>query len=185
MRKYKQAYKSLTITALLFTGITAGAFAQDNKIVSPEAIAPVIISTTPTGGDMNVEPGSVIKITFSSDMNESTINGSTLVLYATRADTTVYQNSKVMLNEHIRDISKPAPESSWEYSTNSVSGTVSYSDKIATFTPNSDLEDGTLYTFTVTKDVKNSENNALESDHEWSFTTSGTSNPIYSDKQNE
>lgn len=186
MRKYKQAYKSITLTALLFAGFTAGAFAQDsNKIVDPEAKTPVIISTTPTGGEMNIDPGSVIEITFSSDMSESSINGSTLVLYATRADTVVDESSKLMLNEQIRDSSKPDSEASWEYSTNSVSGTISYSDKIATFTPNSDLEEGTLYTFTVTEGVKNSENIALESDHEWSFTTSGTSEQSYSDKQND
>jgi hypothetical protein len=186
MRKYKQAYKSITLSALLFAGFTAGAFAQDNnKIVDPEAKTPFIISTTPTGGEMNVEPGSVIEITFSSDMSESSINGSTLVLYATRADTVIDESSKLMLNEQIKDSSMPESKASWEYTTNSVSGTINYSDKIATFTPNSDLEDGTLYTFTVTEGVKNSENIALESDYDWSFTTSGTSEPTYSDKQND
>ncbi|PKD44335.1 ice-binding family protein [Rhodohalobacter barkolensis] len=186
MRKYKQAYKSITLTALLFAGFTTGAFAQDNnKIVDPEAKTPVIISTTPMGGEMNTDPGTVIEITFSSEMNEASINASTLVLYATRADTIVDDSSKIMLNEQIRDSSNPDSKSSWEYTTNSVSGTISYSDKIATFTPNSDLEDGTLYTFTVTEGVKNSENIALENDHEWSFTTSGTSDARYSDKQNK
>jgi alpha-tubulin suppressor-like RCC1 family protein len=55
-----------------------------------------------------------------------------------------------------------------------VSGTYSYSDLIATFTPSAPLEYSTLYTATVTTGVEDLAGNPLAGDYAWSFTTVST-----------
>lgn len=55
--------------------------------------------------------------------------------------------------------------------TSFVSGTVSYTGKIATFTPSGNLAPNTLYIATVTTMAKNVAGNALANNYVWSFTT--------------
>ncbi|MFU8861957.1 MAG: ice-binding family protein [Cyclonatronaceae bacterium] len=178
MKTDNQLFKSISLTALLFGGFAAAGFAQDtNKIVDPETKAPVILTTAPGGGEMNVGLSSVIEITFSSDMDETSLNGTTLLLQATFATATPGNQRDVMLNDQIRDRAAiRGSENSRHAATGAVNGTISYSDKVARFTPNGELQEGTLYTFTVTNGVKDSENIALETSQSWSFTTSGTPN---------
>jgi hypothetical protein len=52
-----------------------------------------------------------------------------------------------------------------------VSGTVSYADKKATFTPSSPLLPNTTYTGTVKTTVKDAVGNSLQTDYVWAFTT--------------
>lgn len=54
---------------------------------------------------------------------------------------------------------------------NDVVGTVSYSNKTATFTPISNLKSGSVFTATLTKDVKDLGGNAIAADFNFSFTT--------------
>lgn len=173
MRNYKRNYESITLTALLVIGFSAGAIAQDTAGINiPDIAAPVIIFTTPVSGEMNVEPGSVIEITFSMDMNELSINGSNLVLYATTVDSIYEVQDELLLNNQLRDsVTTYSSKAIWEYTSATVNGTISYSDRTAIFTPITDLKEGTLYTFTVTEGVKSSENIPLETDQSWSFTT--------------
>ena len=53
----------------------------------------------------------------------------------------------------------------------SISGTVSYGNKVATFTPSSNLSYATTYTATITTGVKDVSGNAMSSAYTWSFTT--------------
>ena len=53
----------------------------------------------------------------------------------------------------------------------SVSGTVSYSNKVATFTPSSNLSYSTTYTATIFTGVKDISGNAMSSNYTLSFTT--------------
>jgi hypothetical protein len=55
--------------------------------------------------------------------------------------------------------------------TSFVSGTVSYTGKIATFTPSGNLAPNTLYIATITTMAKNVAGNALANNYVWSFTT--------------
>jgi hypothetical protein len=55
-----------------------------------------------------------------------------------------------------------------------ISGTVTYSDKVAIFTPSSNLSAATEYTATVTIDVTDTAGNALASNHSWTFTTASS-----------
>lgn len=186
MRNYKRNYKSISLTACMVLGLSAFAVAQDTTGINiPDVSAPVIVFTFPASGEMNVDPGSVIEITFSMDMNELSINGSNLVLYATTVDSIYEVQGELLLNNQIRDsITTDSSKAIWEYTSATVNGTISYSDRTAIFTPNSDLKEGTMYTFTVTQGVKNSENVALETDQSWGFTTSVTPEQSYFNKQN-
>lgn len=53
----------------------------------------------------------------------------------------------------------------------SVAGTVSYAGLTATFEPSTPLSDNTVYTATITNDVKNVAGKALASEVKWNFTT--------------
>ncbi|MCL4547091.1 MAG: Ig-like domain-containing protein [Bacteroidetes bacterium] len=55
--------------------------------------------------------------------------------------------------------------------TTSVSGFVSYSGRVATFVPASNLAANTIYTATITTGAKDLAGNALASNYVWSFTT--------------
>ena len=57
--------------------------------------------------------------------------------------------------------------------TTSVKGSVSYSDKTATFTPAESLIAGLVYTATITQGAKNENGIGLKCNYSWSFTTGG------------
>ena len=191
MRIHKHLFKSIPLAALLFTGFAAGGIAQDTSTkLNPEAKAPVILSTTPFDGELNVHPGSVIEIIFSIDMNEKSINESTLMLHAINEDTMQVILNKSMHGNHNKAMQDDQTEERSSYmdsgkrrhhNTGAVKGTISYSDKVAVFTPDEELKEGTLYNLTITDGVKSSGNSALESDHEWSFTTIRDTDFTYSD----
>jgi hypothetical protein len=183
MRTHRQFLKSITLTALLFTGFAAGIIAQDTTtIANPETETPVVLSTSPTNGEMNVELDSAIEITFSSVMDETTINESTFLLHANSAESMHKMHGDVMMDDQMKDRSaRKDSEKSRHSATDAVNGTISYSNNVAVFTPDNDLKKGTRYTFTVTNGVKSSANLALENEHAWSFTTTGTSDSTYSD----
>lgn len=58
--------------------------------------------------------------------------------------------------------------------TTPVTGTVSYSDKVATFTPASNLTASTVYTATLTTGITDLADNVMAANQEWSFTTGST-----------
>ena len=53
----------------------------------------------------------------------------------------------------------------------SVSGSVSYDDSTAIFTPSGDLQDGTVYTATVTDSIRDLYGNTPTNNYEWNFIT--------------
>lgn len=55
--------------------------------------------------------------------------------------------------------------------TTSISGSIQYTNKIASFIPNSTLESNTTYSATITSEVSDIAGNALTSSKEWDFTT--------------
>ncbi|MBC7642071.1 MAG: Ig-like domain-containing protein [Flavobacterium sp.] len=61
--------------------------------------------------------------------------------------------------------------------TTAISGLISYSGKIATFTPNVPLTPNTTYVGKVTTAVRDLDGNALQKDYAWSFTTGATLQP--------
>lgn len=59
-----------------------------------------------------------------------------------------------------------------------VSGTVEYDSRSATFTPSDDLDYGTSYSATITAGVRDEGGNALSQDYTWDFTTGSPPVPI-------
>lgn len=186
MRIHQHIIRNSALLTMFFTVFTAGIFAQDrSQIIYPDAKTPVVLDTSPGGGDMNVDLSSSIHITFNMDMNEKSINGSTLLIYATYTDTMPGNYDEVMIDDQIRDQSIfKHSKNSWQQTTGAVSGSISYSDRVAVFTPNDQLNAGSLYTFTVTSGVKSSEYVPLKNNQSWSFTTTGTSVSNNMKKQN-
>jgi len=58
--------------------------------------------------------------------------------------------------------------------TTAIAGTVSYSNKVATFNPTNDLDASSTYTATISTAVKDLAGNALAANLVWSFTTGAT-----------
>lgn len=180
MRIQKLLFTSVALTTLFAIGLTAVGSAQDTRTIV-ETNVPVIESTIPTNGESNVDLNSTIEITFSTEMDSTTINKNTLMLHAS-SENRMHDDNADMQTDHRRDRSEEHSENSMQ---SSVNGTISYSNKVAVFTPSEELKEGTLYTFTVTNDVKSSENIALEMDYSWSFTTMGTAVSANTDYQND
>jgi O-glycosyl hydrolase len=61
-----------------------------------------------------------------------------------------------------------------------VSGTVSYSSSVATFTPSASLAYSTVYTATITTGAQSSAGTALAANYTWSFTTIAAPTPTVS-----
>ena len=174
MRIHKQFYKSIALSSLLFTGFAVGSMAQDTtNIVMPEIKTPVILSTTPTGGEKDVHLAGVIEITFSTDMDETTLNSTTFFLHAAPSENMNRERTEMIMDDERRQ-----PEMDGY-----VKGTISYSDKIAVFTPDEELKEGTVYTFTVTNGVHSSDHIALANDQEWTFTTEDNTDSAYTENQ--
>src|SRR3989339_92101 len=60
---------------------------------------------------------------------------------------------------------------------NNISGIVSYSNKVATFTPSTALSSKTIYTATIMSSVEDLAGNKMASDYSWSFTTQDITAP--------
>lgn len=186
MRIVKHFIKRIAFTLLLVTGITTLSIAQDTTtIINPEADTPVILTTSPTSGEMNVELNSNIEITFSSKMDEATLNDTTLLLKATAADSKHKELGEMMDDPMNEKSAFNDSEKILQDTADAVNGTISYSNKVAVFTPGTELKKDTQYTFTVTNGVKNMENNTLENHYTWSFKTMGSSDSTYTDMQED
>jgi len=170
MRVQKHFTTCIALTTLLFAGFATGSMAQVTDI---ESEAPVISSTSPAYGESNVDVDTDIEIRFSTEMDESTINANTIKLLKDAAGSMRGEQEQHQ-EHHMND--NDAEE---------VEGSVSYSGRVATFTPGSDLEEGARYTIIVTTAVRNTENVALETEYSSSFTTRSSDDSSYSDSRDD
>ncbi len=108
--------------------------------------APTVSAISPPSGATNISATNDITITFSEDMDSSTINTTNITMV--------------------------------DNASNSINGVVTYSSKVATFNPSSDLNWSTTYTMTVSTGVKDSASNALSSNYSWSFTTASSNSTV-------
>jgi hypothetical protein len=108
---------------------------------------PTVISTNPADAATDVFLNQSVSANFSEALDPATVNQSSFTLTLTG----------------------PGPVTA-------VSGTVSYSNKVATFTPDSNLEPSTVYEATLTTDITDlaATGNALAADVTWNFTTGAT-----------
>lgn len=83
----------------------------------------------------------------------------------------------VTFNEEMNPASI-TPASFFIRSSTVLTGTYSYTDSTASFTPGSPLTDNTTYTGTVTTDVRDLNGNYLQTDYVWTFSTGTTLSPM-------
>ncbi|OGK10350.1 MAG: hypothetical protein A2W80_05500, partial [Candidatus Riflebacteria bacterium GWC2_50_8] len=115
----------------------------------PDTTAPQITSVYPINGAQDIGCKEAITVTFDEDMDSATIFQTT---------------PKVTFT-----LTGPG--------LTPVAGVVTYVDKIAKFTPGSDLADNTLFTATIDTQAKDLAGNQLATAKVWTFTT-GQSEPV-------
>lgn len=106
-----------------------------------DTIQPSVVATVPAHGDSSVPVNSFITITFSEDMDPSTISTETIAM------------------------------------SDGVTGTVTYTDSIATFIPSDTFINEHKYAVVVTMGAKDLAGNPLEDYCNWYFTTVNTGMP--------
>jgi hypothetical protein len=110
--------------------------------ISANTTAPVVISTVPASGSMDVPTNTILTATFSKAMDPATITAAGTFTFALAG-----------------------PDGA------AVAGTVQYAGTSATFTPASVLPTATEFTATITTAAKDLTGNSLAADYVWSFTT--------------
>ena len=178
MTATKKLFKSVVFTTLLSTGFAAASIAQNTTTIVSNT--PIVEATTPNSGQTNVELNTAIEVTFNTEMDETTINRSTLLLHESSKGS-MYNREGEEMNDHSMDRSI---QNNRNITNESLRGTISYSDRVAVFTPDEELKEGTTYTFTVSNSATSTDYVALDNDYTWSFTTTGTSDTTYADNQN-
>lgn len=115
----------------------------DKALTNSGAIVlPAVSSVTPSAGAADVSLTTDVSATFSKKMKASTLSAGTFMLTKSGSGSAT------------------------------VAGTVTYSDRTATFNPSADLEADTSYTATVTTGVKSEDDDrGLSVDYSWTFTT--------------
>ncbi len=113
------------------------------SFTTEQEAAAEVTSTSPTAGQTGVPVGTGVTVTFSKEMNSSTINSNTFYVYTGGRG----------------------------YNLNTVPGTIAYNGTTATFKPSSALDYKKTYKAKVTTGVKDAGGNAIAADYEWSFTT--------------
>ncbi|MBI5206231.1 MAG: Ig-like domain-containing protein, partial [Candidatus Firestonebacteria bacterium] len=114
---------------------------KPNDPVYNPNLSALILSVYPDNGAVNVVVNTTITAMFSEAMDASSINANTFTIVGAGL----------------------APAQ--------IAGTVTYSNKIATFTPLTNLSYNITYTATITTGVKNEAGTGLAKDYTWSFTT--------------
>ncbi|MBA4153776.1 Ig-like domain-containing protein [Flavobacterium sp.] len=141
--KTKKRFGILTMLAVMFL-----AACSNDEEVAVSGLCPLVISTIPANGALNVPQDQVISVTFNKQMRTSTI---------TNASFTVEGVSPIQGTITFED---------------NASGTT------AIFTPSSDLLEDTTYTGRIKTTVKDQDGNALQIAYVWNFTTGVIIRPI-------
>ncbi|MCC5942139.1 MAG: DUF3494 domain-containing protein [Balneolaceae bacterium] len=165
MRSKKITHFSTSLSALFLAVFMIGSANQSSMIQDrPANDEPTVVSTSPSDGEVNVARNIVIEITFSEDIDTSSMNGSSFTLMQ---------------------------------GTESVSGTLDFYGKKATYTTTNSLKADSEYTanFTIGSnepDVNHPNNEFNDEQYEefeenydahnngkqWSFTTGGNSDSV-------
>jgi Bacterial Ig-like domain len=117
-----------------------GATNLAGSLAGADTTPPTIVGTEPVAGAQGVSPGASVNATFSKDMNQLTITGSTFILQE--------RDSNIQVTG---------------------SPTYDPATKRATFKPGSQLKDQTYYKATITTGVRDTNGNALPMARAWEF----------------
>lgn len=119
---------------------------KKNEYQATVGVCPLVVSTIPVNGAVDVPLSQVVSATFNEKMNPATITTSTFILVAGTTKSGVK-------------------------ATTVVDGTIAYSGMTAFFTPSSPLTPNTTYTGTVTTGCRDLMGNALNTNYVWTFST--------------
>ncbi len=141
-----KSYILVTLIALIITTIIATTVLAQSDITRP-----TILTVIPENNAKTIPNTQTIIIEFSEDINPTTINANTISV-----------------------IQRTTPKEG-DYRYINLAGTITYQNKIATFTPNTPLapsqEFGNVFTVTATTEIKDKAGNELAQNYKWSFTT--------------
>jgi hypothetical protein len=137
----KQKNLVVTIAIVLVTLITSCAKDDFQEILG---LCPQVITTNPVNSALEIPLNQIITVKFNKPINPSTITPSSFQIVS---------SSTSLLQALL------------------VTGVISYSGVVATFTPTANLSPNTTYSATVTTAVKDLSGNALQENYVWTFTT--------------
>ncbi|HZL08573.1 MAG TPA: Ig-like domain-containing protein [Prolixibacteraceae bacterium] len=142
MKKLKLLAFFAIVSVVLSTGC------KHDDYVATVGVCPVVESTNPENTALDVPVNQVITATFNENMNPETI---------TQSSFTIQQGETVIAGLKAAMVT--------------ISGTISYTDSTASFTPASQLIPNTTYTGTINSSVKDMMGNSLQGDFVWTFKT--------------
>jgi hypothetical protein len=182
---FSEAMNSATITSSTF-GLKQGATVISGKVTYTGNIATFAPSASLTGGAAYTATvttgaqdasGNALAANYSWSFTTAALIDVTppIVLSVTPAlnATSVAVNSNVTatFSEAMNSATITSSTFGLKQGTTVISGTVSYSGNIATFTPSASLTGGAAYTATVTTGAQDASGNALAANYTWNFTT--------------
>jgi uncharacterized repeat protein (TIGR02543 family) len=155
--KTKRLWLGTLASLFLLTAFMSSCKDENVEVIG---VCPLVISTSPTDMAINVPLDQIITATFNEAMNPQSFTQATFIVESGAAKKKE-SNKSSETQENSKDV---AP----------VSGTISYSGVVATFTPSNPLVDNTTYLCRILASVNDLMGNALEIDYVWSFSTGAT-----------
>ena len=134
------------LATLIIVSVALMSGCKKNEYQATVGVCPLVVSTIPVNGAVDVPLNQVVSATFNEKMNPATITTSTFILVAGTTKSGVK-------------------------ATTVVDGTIAYSGMTAFFTPSSPLTPNTTYTGTVTTGCRDLIGNALNTNYVWTFST--------------
>jgi len=134
------------LATLIIVSVALMSGCKKNEYQATVGVCPLVVSTIPVNGAVDVPLNQVVSATFNEKMNPATITTSTFILVAGTTKSGVK-------------------------ATTVVDGTIAYSGMTAFFTPSSPLTPNTTYTGTVTTGCRDLMGNALNTNYVWTFST--------------
>jgi len=134
------------LATLIIVSVALMSGCKKNEYQATVGVCPLVVSTIPVNGAVDVPLSQVVSATFNEKMNPATITTSTFILVA-------------------------GTTKSGLKATTVVDGTIAYSGMTAFFTPSSPLTPNTIYTGTVTTGCRDLMGNALNTNYVWTFST--------------
>lgn len=133
----------LLLTTFVIASVVLTTGCRDDSFKETRGECPTVVSTNPANLATNVPLSQVITVTFNEDMDATTVNNSTFILYGSI-----------------------------------VEGTVTYANKVATFTPTHPLIENHTYTGKITTGMKDLHGNAIQDNYVWTFSTGAILRPM-------
>jgi len=252
MINYKKIFKSISLSSLLLLFIISGCDDSSTGTDTSDKEAPTVLSTSPLHNAIDIEHDKNVTVTFSEEIDISTINASSFkikqgssdisgvvsysIATATFNPTNLFLENLVYTSTISKTVTDLAGNSlvdniSWSFTAVSnpdtqaptilttspitnetdvarnkeveitfseamdsttitnvtftvkhnstdVAGVVSYSNERATFSPTGTLGAALVYTASISVGAKDVAGNALIASKQWSFTTSGQTEPL-------